>query len=291
MSIQRNCLAAVTLSGFFHFAAAASEPPPPVASLVAAESEFAAHAVATDMRQAFIRALGTDGILLRPGPVAGAAFMAARPIPPIELNWRPSFAYAAASGDIGITSGPWRILSRTNPATPPAYGHFTSLWKRNAAGRWMLAFDTGISHPDASGTDAFLLTPATTMHRATPAAVDATIKRFTDKVSTTDYSTAVKSFAAADIRFYRDRSAPRVGRAAIDKLDAQWTRHRLAGVAAVSGVASSNDLVYRLFEIRPETGNGVVAHSFTVWRATADGGVELILDVGNDMPAKTQSAQ
>ena len=117
---------------------------PPVASRVAAESEFAAHSVATDMREAFIRALGSDSILLRPAPVPGAAFMTARPASTIELNWRQTFAYAAARGDVGIASGPSRVASKTTPAAPPLYGHVISLWKRNTEGRWQVAFDRGI---------------------------------------------------------------------------------------------------------------------------------------------------
>lgn len=291
MTMPQRIWAAVALSGLTILSAGAAEWPPPVATLVAAESEFAAHAVATDMRQAFIRVLGTDGILLRPGPVAGAAFMAARPIPPIELNWRPSLAYVAASGDIGVSSGPWRILSRNNPATPPAYGHFISLWKRAATGRWMLAFDTGISHPDASGADAFLLTPATTKYHSPSAAIEDTIKRFVGKVAATDYSAAVNSFAAADIRAYRDGAAPVVGLNAAQKRARQWPQHRLVGVAAGSGMSAGNDLVYRLFEIRSDIAGSLVAHGFTVWRATENGGMELILDVVNDMPLVKPPAQ
>ncbi|MEI6737496.1 MAG: hypothetical protein WCL29_03355 [Pseudomonadota bacterium] len=273
---------------------AADPPPPPaVVSLVAAENEFAAHSVATDMRQAFMRALGTEGILLRPTPVPGGPFMEKRPAPPIELNWRPTFAYVAASGDVGITSGPWRLLSKTNPAEPPSYGHFISLWKRNATGRWMLAFDNGISHPDPSFADAFLVAPPTGLARTTDAKIEATLKRFAERASAVDYNTAVKEFAAADARVYRDGSAPMHNHAAIQKLASQWRQHRLVSLPMVSGTSSTKDFVYRLFEVRDvedsaETSGKLVAHAFTVWRATIDGEMELMLDVITILPAQRQ---
>jgi hypothetical protein len=274
---------------------------PRVAELVAAESEFAAHSVATDMRQSFIRALGKEGLLLRPSPTPGAAFMAARPAPPIELNWRPSFAFVAASGDVGVTSGPWRITSKINPEAKPSYGHFISLWKRQPDGRWQVAFDTGISHPTASFADAFLVAPSNVPHRTTVARAEATLSRFAALVASGDYSGAVKAYAATDIRVYRDGQPPMNDKAALTALTTEWPQHTLVPLAVppiAEGMSSSADLIWRLYEVRdsqpktPASASGVVdangarlvAHAFTAWRATADGDIELILDAMTKMP-------
>jgi ketosteroid isomerase-like protein len=258
---------------------------PAVASLVAAESEFAAHAVATDMRTAFIRALGKDGILLRPTPVPGATFMAARPAPPIELNWRPTFAHAAASGDFGITTGPWRITSRADANAPPSYGHFVSLWKRLADGAWQVAFDTGISHATPAGADAFLVAPAAVAHRADSAKAAASIAKFVSAVTAGDYAAALRRYAASDVRVYRDRVAPYVGRASLEAMTAEWAGHSIAALPTVSGQSQAGDLLWRLSQIRaPGSEAKLVSHAFTVWRAKADGDIEIILDVTTDMP-------
>lgn len=258
---------------------------PPVASLVAAENEFAAHSVATDMREAFMRALGADGILLRPLPVPGGAFMSARPAPPIHLNWRPSFAYAAAGGDFGITTGPWQITAKSNPAAPPSHGHFISLWKRMPDGQWRVAFDTGISHPEASGAASFLVIPATVMHRIDSAKAEATLKQFAERVTAEDYAAAVKAFAAPDARVYRDGKPPMVARAEVNALAAEWKGHRLESLAAYGGVAASKDFMWRLHQVRAAGADAkLVSHAFTVWRAKADGDIELWVDVTTDMP-------
>lgn len=268
-----------------------SVPLPAVASLVAAESEFAAHAVATDMRQAFIRALGSDGILLRPTAVLGRHFMQHRPIPAIELNWRPSFAYVAASGDVGVSSGPWRILSKTNPAAAPTFGHFVSIWKRQTDGRWSLAFDTGIGHPQASFADAFLETPPVSTFHSTDAKIASTMTRFVDAVATGDYNTAVQQFAAADIKVFRDGLAPirsKAAMGAMQNLPPAWKNHLLIELPIASAVASTKDFAYRLFEVRvgPTANSKLVAHTLTVWRATASGDIELMLDIVTDMPTQ-----
>lgn len=266
---------------------------PPVASLVAAENEFAAHAVATDMREAFIRALGEDGILLRPTPVPGAAFMAARPAPNIELNWRPTFAMASRAGDFGVTYGPWRIRSKPNPNAPALYGHFVSLWKRLPDGRWRVAFDTGISHAQPAGADAFLEISST---RASPASaatepIDVTLASFGKRVNDKDYNTAVRDFAATDARVFRDGSEPFLTLEQRSTLKPRWPGHQITMLPLASGHAESGDLVWRLFEIRsPAPESQLVSHGFNVWRVGATGKWEVFLDVTTDMPNRPSPA-
>ena len=73
------------------------------------------------MRAAFLAWLAPDAIALprrageRPGDRSPR-----RPEPPIVLDWRPVFVEVAASGELGLSTGPWTITSRTDPAAPPA---------------------------------------------------------------------------------------------------------------------------------------------------------------------------
>ncbi len=267
---------------------------PAVAELVAAENAFAAHSVATDMREAFIRALGEDGMLLRPTPVPGAAFMAARPAPNIELNWRPTFAMTSRSGEVGVTYGPWRIRSKANASAPPLFGHFISLWKRRADGRWQVAFDTGIGHAQPTGADAFLellATPSPARNVLTGAQVSAVLDAFAKRVAMSDYNTAVREFAAADARVFREGSDPFVTAAQRATLNVRWPQHQLTMLPTASGQAESADLVWRLFEIRsPAPESALVAHAFNVWRIGTSGTLELLIDVTTDMPTPTRTA-
>jgi ketosteroid isomerase-like protein len=118
------------------------------ASLAAAESAFAAHSVREDMRAAFLAAFADDGVMVRNGWTVSNAFLANRPAPPIVLEWRPQYVEVAASGDLGLSTGPSRITSKQMPETPPSHGQFVSIWRRAPGGPWKVEVDLGISHAE-----------------------------------------------------------------------------------------------------------------------------------------------
>src|ERR1700752_324379 len=101
--------------------AGCATPPSPVAtlqdavSLAAAESAFAAHSVREDMRVAFIANFAADGVFVRNGWVVARDDLAPRKAPPIVLDWKPVYAEAAASGEMGLSTGPSKITSKADP--------------------------------------------------------------------------------------------------------------------------------------------------------------------------------
>ena len=80
--------------------------------------------------------------------------LASRPAPPIVLDWRPVHTEVAASGEMGLSTGPWKLTSKTDPTKPPSYGQFVSIWKREPGGPWKVAADIGVSTPANSLWDA-----------------------------------------------------------------------------------------------------------------------------------------
>src|SRR4051812_41543291 len=77
------------------------------ASLADAERAFAAQSMATDMVSAFLANFSEDGVLVNDGwAKARVAFAGAAP-PPIHLDWAPSHVEVAASGELGLSTGPW----------------------------------------------------------------------------------------------------------------------------------------------------------------------------------------
>jgi hypothetical protein len=128
------------------------------ASLAAAEIAFAAHSVREDMRAAFLAHFADDGVFVRNGWTNANAYLAGRPAPPIVLDWRPVYTEVAASGEMGLSTGPWRITSKAKPEAPPAFGQFVSVWKREPGKPWKVAVDLGISHTEPSLWDAALET-------------------------------------------------------------------------------------------------------------------------------------
>src|SRR5207253_11514121 len=102
--------------------------------------------VREDRRAAFLAHFAADGVLVRNGWVNAREHLAPRPAPPIVLDWRPVHAEVAASGELGLSTGPWKVTSKLDPDAPPAYGQFVSVWKRDAGGAWRVLVDLGISH-------------------------------------------------------------------------------------------------------------------------------------------------
>lgn len=124
------------------------EAPPPAAAtaadvqqVIAAERAFAGDAAQKGVDAAFRAHVAPDGVLFRPDPVNGLAWMDAQPADPpgtppqTGLSWWPVYAGIAASGDLGFTTGPWRVADRG--------GYYLTLWRRQADGSWKFALDHG----------------------------------------------------------------------------------------------------------------------------------------------------
>jgi hypothetical protein len=236
--------------------------PAPVTELAGAEMRFASHSLASGVRESFLAVLSDDSILFRPGPVSGREVTQSNPSPPIELNWRPVYAFASASADLGYTTGPWRVRSKTNPAAPPRFGQFISLWKKDAGGVWKLFIDLGISHPQPELTDAWLETASPGKPGAGEGAFFKAEDAFSETAKRSDYAAALIG-GAPDIRIYREGNAPYLGLASRANLPAQFagmTHERIK-----SGVAKAGDLAFVLVRLAPHLDDGAlgkpVAHA------------------------------
>jgi ketosteroid isomerase-like protein len=127
------------------------------ADMVAAERAFAADALARNVRDAFLAAAADDAVVFSAGPHNAKAFWTARPADKTRLEWAPEAGEVAASGDLGYTYGPW-ILTPEGAEKPAAFGHFFTVWQKQADGTWHWLADKGIFH------DALPL-PATAVRR------------------------------------------------------------------------------------------------------------------------------
>ena len=60
------------------------------------------------------------------------------------LEWKPTFAEAAASGDLGYTLGKYTFTYTDKDGVEQmSYGHYVTIWKRQPDGSWKYVFDTG----------------------------------------------------------------------------------------------------------------------------------------------------
>jgi len=182
-------------------------------ALADAETAFAAHSVREDMRAAFLAHFAPDGVFVRDGWSAARAWLEPRPAPPIVLDWRPVHVEVAASGDLGLSTGPWKLTSTAKPGSPPAYGQFVSIWKREDGGPWKVAVDLGISHPEPVLWDA-PLRASTSPGAQSTGSIAAAEAAFARDVKSLGLAAAYERHAASDLRLYRPGAAPALGKAA-----------------------------------------------------------------------------
>jgi len=213
-------------------------------SLAAAETAFAAHSVREDMRAAFLAHFAPDGVMVRGGWVNAREWLTPRAAPPIVLDWRPVHTEVAASGDLGLSTGPWKLVSRTDPNAPPAYGQFVSIWKREPGAPWRVLVDLGISHPQPVFWNRPLETVAVATEAAVPAdTIEAAERRFAEEARANGPRAAYEKFGSSALRLYRDAVAPMAGKPAAlawDGVDAE----RRTWAVEKSEAARSGDFGY-----------------------------------------------
>lgn len=192
-------------------------------SMVDAELAFAKQSVDQGTREAFMAFIADDGILFRPQAVKGKQWMKDHPLPPSDkrplLSWYPAVAGMARAGDLGYTTGPWEYKNDVHDAKPVAWGHFLTVWKKQADGSWKFAVDLGISNPQPAQATAPWELPKNyqapgRMKGIWSFSSDALLTRdreFAKDSAARGARAAFVSYATPDVRLYREEKFPLVG--------------------------------------------------------------------------------
>jgi ketosteroid isomerase-like protein len=254
------------------------------ASLAAAETAFAAHSVREDMRVAFLAAFAPDGVFVRNGWTVAIDWLRDRPAPPIVLDWRPQYVEVAASGELGLSTGPWKITSKAKPESPAQYGQFVSVWRREGTGPWKVAVDLGISHP----AEALWKSPLEVRKPGGAAPGGAGLAeaeaRFAADARARGLRAAYGIHGADNLHFYRSGQAPLTSRAAALNSVA-LTDEQVAWTIERTETARSGDLGYARGAYLAQ-GNPAPLGWFTrVWRREG-GAWRIVMDVVNPAPPR-----
>jgi ketosteroid isomerase-like protein len=257
--------------------------------MVKTEQAFSKMAEEKNTRDAFLAFIADDGLLFRPGAVNGKKWMLEHPAPPPKddkkplLAWQPAYAGMAASGDMGFTTGPWEAKADIKDEKPGAYGHFMTVWKKQADGSWKFVVDLGISHPQSGGPQT-VWTPPVTSKKETFKRVDVTNARksLLDRdqayaiAATLGVAQAFRDFASPDVRLYRANNLPYLGRDASVEALAKTTGEVKWQVIAAD-VSQAGDLGYThgTYEAGNERGSYV-----RIWKKE-NGQWRIIMDVTN----------
>src|SRR5215211_864139 len=191
--------------------------------MVKTEQAFSKMAEEQNARDAFVAFIADDGLLFRPGAVNGKQWMQEHPVPPSDKNpllaWQPAFAGMSVSGDLGFTTGPWELKADRSDQTPSGYGHFVTVWKKQADGSWKFVVDLGIDHPQSGGPQTLWQPPDTNKNPSFKPVDAATAteglltrdRKYTEE-SKRDLAKAFTGYASTDVRLYRAGNLPYIGR-------------------------------------------------------------------------------
>jgi ketosteroid isomerase-like protein len=296
------CLLTCLLSVSIILQAQTTDPDSTRLSMVEAERAFARMSEEKGIRPSFMAFIAEEGILFRPKAVKGKQWMIDHPLPPSDkrdlLSWGPSFADVARAGDMGYTFGPWQYKSDIRDDRPVAWGHFVTIWQKQADGSWKFAVDLGISHPEPTHMDFVLEQPKSEASSAKSrvaktdaerAALLSAERKFSEDSAKSGAQKAFLSYAAPNVHVFREGKLPYIGNAlaadAIPSGKGLWTWQPEAWDVSRSGDLGYSYGTYWLksndANAKPETGN-----YFRIWKK--QGGVwRVVVDLANPVPEKT----
>lgn len=266
-----------------------------LASLVAAERGFAQASLDSGYKASFLGVLAEDSTIYQPGPVNGRQTVSEGEEPAIILSWYPAVADVAASGDLGFTSGPYTVDPKDPAATWHSAGHYTSVWRRNASGKWELLVDLGTRHPpveppiapwEPTSGETQLAAPLAADElegrRAALLARDAALAKAADQGA---FIPALEGFAEPEAWIYRPANAPFSGLAAA-AADEKTGAEIVHGEPTSASVSAAGDWGYTLGSMTITSGEKTRdAHYLRLWRRSAgDGKWRLFLDTFALMP-------
>lgn len=115
----------------------------------AAEVAFAG-SVAAKQREKFAAMIADDAVFLDGGGSSrGRAEIVANWEPFFasdapEFLWHPEIVEISGDGALGLTRGPWTMKGVRPDGTPiDRKGTFTSIWRKQSDGSWLVTFDAG----------------------------------------------------------------------------------------------------------------------------------------------------
>jgi ketosteroid isomerase-like protein len=119
-------------------------------SLLNADIEFSKYSENYGQIKAFIQYADDNATLLRPNsmPVKGKKeiekLYSTKSDTSYVLTWKPLFAEAAESADMGYTYGTWLLIAKDEEQKEiNSEGTYTTVWKKQSDGTWKWLLDTG----------------------------------------------------------------------------------------------------------------------------------------------------
>jgi ketosteroid isomerase-like protein len=251
------------------------------------DREYSNLSIDKGMPAASLAYFAEDGVAFAPTAVNGKKYWGSRKDFPGVLIWQPVFAITSRAGDLGFTTGPWELKSKTDQ-TSLGYGSYVTVWGKQAAEDWKILLDVGIENPqptEAPGPLQVLPPDATAGARPVDIArpsLQKTQRRFLE-ASRKDSGKAVIDFASDEVRIYRDKAGPAIGKLAAQVM--LGSQHgQLKSEFGGSKLSRSGDLAYFYGKYSEErTNTQLKGISLTIWRTDLNGDWKIVLDLQKEL--------
>ncbi len=253
----------------FPLSAPAAAAEPSAAPVVAAERAFAAETFKNGFKQGFLAYAAEDGLVFQPGPVPARPLLHRLPDespPGPPLQWWPTWAGIANSGDLGFTTGPASIPVR----------YFT-VWKKQPDGSWKWIYDGGpalkVPMGGSPGDPITYLRPASAAAGSPDAALAEVAEAEADlaRLAASDSKKAHLKYLAEDGMTAGSGQPSGIGRASqsaeLDRRPARVQLKALGGSASQAG-----DMAFTYGETRWTDGdNPGLGHYARIWQKRTEG--------------------
>jgi ketosteroid isomerase-like protein len=249
--------------------------------LIQAETDYAKLALEKGFRAASIHVFADDGVMFAPGPASGKQYWQKQTEEPL-LIWRPAFATAARTGELGYTTGPWELKKARDDAKAQAFGQYVTIWKKGADGAWKVVLDVGIEHPQPMEPPGEVETFLPEFHIFQPESahekLETTERTFAELLSE-DAGAAIMAKASDDVRILRHGVFPAIGKTAAH-LMLSSDHGKTKRIRAGGGISGSNDLAYSYGEYSTERTNVTEQGIYlSIWQLDLNTDWKLVLDL------------
>jgi ketosteroid isomerase-like protein len=254
--------------------------------IVGTERAFASLAADKGTKDAFLANLADDGLVFVPDRINGKQYWNSRDKSSGLLSWAPNYADVSSNGLLGYTTGNWEYRAKGKDDTPSAFGEFITVWQRMPDGNYKFVVDIGVSHdrPANFSTDVAAPSYPSDPNSKNASAAD-TANQFFEMTSKSGISSAYKTFAAENVRGYREGGFPILGKSKF--LSVIKKNKGPISLAKRSVFFQSADIAYNVntyTETKPD-GTQERGNFMQIWKFI-NGRWQIVLDVFKPVPQK-----
>lgn len=189
------------------------------------EKAFERQVAEKGIRSGFIEFLSPVGIMFMPDAVNGREAWTARPASDAALTWNPIWIDWSANSVLAYSIGNSRYRAQGKDDPTIFYGHYLSIWLRQAGGQYRAALDAGINHEKPRSEPTAWRSPIDSGKGSNPDKLSAgdSAVGFYQMAAASDTAKAYQRYLADDAILMRDGKEPAFGkRAALDQLKGNY---------------------------------------------------------------------